>query len=412
MQRQRTFITLSAATAVLLGASVGSGTGAGATTAQSSSESVRESSVVVHDWERHAMRTIYAEAMQPIPIGMLYLGFTSLAMYDAVEEAHDEDGSAYAAAAVAAHGVLTEYFPTSRATLDGNLADSLADVPDGDAKTEGIDIGQDAADDMIESREDDGRGDTSIVYSRTPAPGVWQPPAGGAMLAPWLGFVDPLVLDDLVEADGPDPITSLAYAFDYEEVRRVGKATGADRTQAQTDTAIFFNANAVTMLSGGLLGYLDQHPMSLRKTARLFARMHGAMADALIANWRLKYEIGYWRPSQAIQGAATDGNAATLPEAGWTPLLPNPPYPEYLSGHATVTAPAIEVIRRTLGEATPLQLTSTTLPGPPRLYPTLLLIEYDSFNARIWGGLHFRDAMEDGYRLGHKTAAKVMREID
>ncbi len=412
MLRRPILISLTATTAVLLGATVGSGTGARAVSAQGSSGGVKESSAVVHDWERHAMRTIYTEAASPIPIGMLYLGFTSLAIYDAVEEAHDEDASGYAAAAVAAHGVLTEYFPASRATLDGNLAASLSHVPDSDAKTEGIEIGQEAAEDMIESREDDGRGDTSIVYSRSAAPGVWQPPAGGAMLAPWLGFVDPLVLDDLVEVDGPDPITSLAYAFDYEEVRRVGKATGADRTQAQTDTATFFNSNAVTMLSVGLLGYLDQHPMSLRKTARLFARMHGAMADSLIANWRLKYEIGYWRPSQAIQGAANDGNAATLPEPGWTPLIPNPPYPEYLTGHGSLTAPAIEVIRRTLGETTPLQLTSTTLPGPPRLYPTLLLVEYDSFYARIWGGLHFRDAMEDGYRLGHKTAAKVMREID
>lgn len=410
LSNRRTLVTLVATTTVLVGASVGGS--AGTVSAQDSSGGLRESSVVVHDWERHAMRTIYAEAMMPIPVGMLYLGFTSLAMYDAVEEAHDEGGSAYAAAAAAAHGVLTEYFPASRATLDGNLVDSLADVPGGDAKTDGIEIGQDAAADMIESREDDGRDDTSIVYSKAPAPGIWQPAAGGAMLAPWLGFVDPLVLDKLVKVNGPDPITSLAYAFDYEEVRRVGKATGADRTQAQTDTAIFFNSNAVTMLTGGLLGYLDQHPMSLRKTARLFARMHGAMADSLIANWRLKYEIGYWRPFQAIAAAGADGNAATLPEPGWTPLIPNPPYPEYLSGHASLTAPAIEVIRRTLGEATPLQLTSTTLPGPSRLYPTLLLIEYDSFMARIWGGLHFRDAMEDGYRLGHKTAARVMREID
>jgi hypothetical protein len=55
---------------------------------------------------------------------------------------------------------------------------------------------------------------------------------------------------------------------------------------------------------------------------------------------------------------------------------------------------------------------SVNFPDEPRLYPTLALIEYDAFMARIWGGLHFRDAMEDGYLLGHRTAAKVMARID
>ena len=73
-----------------------------------------------------------------------------------------------------------------------------------------------------------------------------------------------------------------------------------------------------------------------------------------------------------------------------------------------MTSPFAAVLRRTLGDDTPLVLRST---GLERRYATLSALEHDAFHARIWGGLHFRDAMEDGYYLGHTTADRVMRAI-
>jgi hypothetical protein len=370
-----------------------------------------EDAQVVLDWERTSMRTVLTENPAPGPDGALYLGFTSIAMYDAVQDAERHGhASAAAAAAVAAHDVLVEYFPDSQANLDADLSASLADVPDGADKQRGIRIGERAADAMIESRERDGRNDPSIVYSKEPGPGVWQPDPGGAMLTPWLGFVDPLVSRRPIEVDGPDPITSAEYAFDYQEVKRVGGATDADRTPHQTETALFFTANALAMVPDALVRHLEENPLSLRRTARLFARMHGAMADSVVTVWRLKFEVGFWRPSQAIQGAAGDGNPATVPDSAWTPLVPNPPYSDYVSGHASLTGPAVEVIRLTLGEETPLLLRSTAT-GTERLYPTLSAIEFDAFHARIWSGLHFRDAMEDGYQIGHTAARRAMQRL-
>ena len=119
-----------------------------------------------------------------------------------------------------------------------------------------------------------------------------------------------------------------------------------------------------------MLGRLEQHPRSLRATTRLFAAMHGAMTDSIITAWRQKYDAGFWRPFQAIHGADTDGNPATVPDPAWAPLIPNPPYSDHLSGHAAITAPAIEVIRRLLGEETPLTL-SSKITGTERAYATL-----------------------------------------
>ena len=131
------------------------------------------------------------------------------------------------------------------------------------------------------------------------------------------------------------------------------------------------------------------------------------MTDSAIRVWGLKRDVGFWRPSQAIAGADTDGNPATAPETGWTPLVPNPNYSDYVSGHAGLTGPACEIIRRTLGEATPLELRSVNSPTP-RTYGHLSEIEHDAFNARIWSGLHFRRAMVDGYAIAHRTAERVM----
>jgi hypothetical protein len=420
MHRRALAVTVTLTLAALTLSQPG-GVSAGGATAPASSA---HSSQVILDWERTSFRTVYAEQTPPTPIpsGVLYLGFTSMAMHDAVKKAYRHHGSPVAAAAVAAHDVLAEYFPASLANLDTDLAASLAGVPGGSAKTKGMAIGAAVADGLIDEREDDGRNDTSVVYDRDEAPGVWQPfdPAGNPFVppfaVPWLGYVDPLVLEHRVRVNGPDRLTSTAYAFDVEEVKRVGSAAAtADRTPFQTETAHFFNSNSATMVGAALIEHLEDNPLPLYKTSRIFARMHAAMADSIIETWRLKFEVAFWRPYQAIQLADTDHNPVTVPDPTWMPLIANPPYPDYTSGHGGLTAPAVEVIRRTLGEDTPLTLVSTNTVIPEaartRTYEHLGEIEFDAFHARIWGGLHFRDAMEDAYYLGHETARRVMRVL-
>jgi hypothetical protein len=367
----------------------------------------QEAAGIALDWQRTALRTVYTEAATPVPSSALYLGFTSLAMDDAVRTARGRrHASAAAAAAVAAHDVLVAYFPASAAKLNADLTTSLAAIPDGPAERRGTAIGRAAATKMIASRVDDGR-NANVVYRRDPAPGVWQPGPTGMALA-WLGFVKPLVLRHAVRVDGPDPINSAAYAADFNEAKRVGSENSTERTAAQTQTALFFSANPILQLREALLLHLDSHPLSLARTTRLFAELDAATADALIQAWRLKYDLGFWRPFQAIPAGAEDGNDATTPDPAWKPLLATPPYPDYVSGHAVVVGAFTSTVGPILGNRVPLRLhSSATGAGPDRSYPSLRALEADAFIARIWLGFHFRDAMEDGYRVGHITGKLV-----
>jgi hypothetical protein len=373
--------------------------------------SAPQSAQVVLDWERVAFNTIYPAT--PIPVGVPILGFTSMAMYDAARTSlHSGRSSEPAAVASAAHDVLSHYVPAAQATLDVALTDSLGAVPDGRAEANGVRIGRAAAAAMIASRVGDGFGDPSIHYTLPAGIGVWQPESPATdMLAAWLGSLRPLVVHHLVHVNGPDALTSAAYARDYNQVKALGSLDSTRRTQAQTDTALFFNSNSATMVGDAVVRYLEANPIGLRRTARMFAAMHAAMTDSVITCWQLKRDVGLWRPWQAIAGAETDGNPATSTEPGWEPLLAKPPYSDYVSGHACLTGPALVVTRRMLGEDTPLELQSVNFPTMPRTYTHLREIRRDAFRARIWGGLHFRDAMQDGYRVAGRTARRVLHTL-
>jgi hypothetical protein len=373
-------------------------------------------SAVAVDWQRIAVRTVYAENAQAPPVGTLYLAFASLAVHDAATAAQKHGRvAAEAAVATAAHDVLKAYFATtSGANLDADLAADLASLRGGKAKQRGIAIGRDAAADMVASRVGDGRGDASIVYTKTPGPGVWAPaPIPGGMAAAWLGFVDPVADIEVPTLPGHTPMTSDAWAADYDEVRRVGRDVSSDRSQDQTDIARFFaGANPPAQYRNAFCAYLDANPLGLLPTTRMFARIDAAVATTFIETWRQKYDVGFWRPFEAIAGTFDDGNDDTLPEPGWAPLVPNPPYSDYTSGHGSATAPFAEVVRRTLGDDVPLAL-SATVGGVQvhRSYTGLSALEHDALNARIWGGLHYRTTMDHTYDLGHEIAARAMQAI-
>jgi hypothetical protein len=392
------------------------------------------------DWQLIAIDTIFVDGRivlppvpdpppdpgpVPVPVGTLFLGYTALAVDDAVQRAgHRRHASRGAAIATAAHDVLAHYLPNTRTKLDDTLEATLAGIPDSRAERRGIRIGHRAADRLIASRVDDGFGDPRFVYALDGTqPGISKPvtpPPAGGMLAPWLGHVDPLVLPRHVRADGPPALTSREWVRNFREVKRNGSADADatdDRVAHRQAVADFFYVNSVVAMERALVGHLRTHPLRLARAARMFAVMNASMADAVRNIWKLKLEGGFWRPSEAIVRAGEDPLDATVADATWKPFRATPPYSEYASGHAVVTGTFAHTARRFLGNDVPLTLVSVPVapPGatpPNRSYATLSRIEHDAFRARIWAGIHFRDAMQDGYRIAHTTVRRVQRLLD
>jgi hypothetical protein len=227
--------------------------------------------------------------------------------------------------------------------------------------------------------------------------------------------VDPLIVPEHVEVDGPPQLTSDEYTQDFNEVKENGSAANPDADEQAIAHFFYFNSNAA--YDRALIAYLRDNPLSLHQTARMLAVIHASAADAIRTTWKLKREVGFWRPIEAIHRAGEDDNDATVADATWQPFRANPPYSEYTTGHGALTGTFAETVRMYLGDDVSLHLTSGPVPPgvpvpPDRHYASLTSLEHDALNARIFAGIHFRDAMEDGYFIAHETAQRAEALLD
>ena len=378
---------------------------------------------VLLDWNAIAWRTIGVEGEKPPPVAMLYLGLVSTAVDNAVVTAEgdgrptlrqdrpDGPASSDVAAATAAHDVLSSFFPASAAALRADHDALLAGVPDDEARRNGVQVGQDAAAALLAARADDGR-DAPITLPRPAEPpaGMWVPTGNGEMTAPWLGFTEPLVVDSPTEfaTDGPDPLDSAEYAADVAEVAAMGSATSTARSAEQTETALFFSDNPVRQYQDAMRERAVRHSMDIVDAARMFAVANAAGADALITCWRVKVDAPFWRPVTAIQQADRDGNPATTPDPAWASLRPAPPYPENPSGHGCVSSAVAQTLEELFGEGEVDMQIRSNVTNTTRTYDDEDAWLDDVVDARIWLGIHFRDAMDDARQIGRGVAGAVV----
>jgi hypothetical protein len=362
---------------------------------------------VISDWNAIAVSTLAGDTTKAPVEAILYMAFVHAAVYDAVVgvegryqpyrfHAHaPRKTSAQAAAVAAAHKVLVTYSPYAQATLDAAYAASLAQIPDGKAKTRGITFGTRAADNLISLRANDGR-NAPILFTQAPAPGIWRPtpPAFAPMVAPWMGFVTPLLVHSPTQFAPPPPpaLTSARYTRDFDEVKALGSATSTVRTPAQTDTALFYSGLANVQFQAMLRDQVTLRDLDLVDAARMFAAADMSAADTVISVWYTKYVDGTWRPDTAINLADTDGNPATNPDPNWAPLRPDPAYPEYPSGYNGVAAAVTGALEKVFHTGR-LQLTVTSTAVPDvRHYDTGRALRRDVVDGRMLLGVHFRFA--------------------
>lgn len=392
----------------------------GTATAATPASSPTTGAEVVTFWNDVAVNVIVVDAGKANAEAFLWYAFEQAAVYNAVNgitgryelykwnPKHPDKASPQAAAATAAYRVLLNYFPLSQDRLDDAYTESLGQIADGQAKQQGINFGERAAARIIALRENDGRG-ANTPFTKPLAPGVWRPtpPLFPPFFDPWLATMKPLLLNSNSQfRPGPPPaLNSAKYAAEFNEVKRLGELGSTQRTDHQTETALFFSDTGVGPFQAGLRDLVARRPnMSISDAARLFAAVDMSIADAVGVAWDSKYHFGFWRPITAIELARNDGNPNTAPKAEWTPLLTTPPYPDYTSGLNAVIGSGTRALARVLG--TPridLNLTSAAA-GVTRHYEWIGAINQDVINARVWSGIHFRTADVVGNHQGQQVA--------
>ena len=406
----------------------------------------------VTDWHATAVATIVTDAGKANAEAFMWYAFAQAAVYNAVvgitgryalykwDVRGPSTASPEAAAAAAANRLLLTYFghlPAARARLADAYAASLARVPDGAAKTQGVRYGERAADRIVELRVDDGRF-APVAFDTPLAPGVWRPtPAAHApFFDPWLARLRPLLLtpegraidwgaynadprvhdaprnpDGTVRADGPGwplafrpagppALASPAYAADFNEIKDLGGKVSTRRTPAQTETGLFFSQVLIVPLQTALRDMVTERRLDISDSARLLAAADLSAADAVTSCWDAKLHYGFWRPVTAVRLAAEDGNPATAPDPAWEPLIDTPPYPDYSSNLCSVFGAVARALTGVLGtDAIALPLASPATRSTRR-YATAAALCQDAVDARVWSGVHFRFADVDGMARG------------
>jgi hypothetical protein len=378
----------------------------------------------VTSWDAVGTQSFSAAALSPAE-GHTIFAYVAIAVYGsvmAIEGGHEpfavdvdapEGASAQAAVAAAAHRILAHYLPAQAPTIiDPAYVTSLGTIPAGQARTNGISVGESVAQLLIAQRSGDGfRAPVTYTPPNPPIPGVWLPTAMTPPIGLYLGLMRPFSLRsaDVFRPGGPPALDTKKWARDYNEVKEIGSSTSTARSPEQTVAARFWAEPPVQQARNSFRRFVGEHELDVAQAARFMAMVSVTYADALIACFEAKYHYAFWRPISAIRAGHTDGNDATVGDPTWSTLLAaTPNHPEYPSAHSCVTPAGGLVVARFLG--TPeIDFTVPSLTGlGDRHYARARDLADEVSNARIWGGIHYRFAVEDGVEIGKKTAHHVL----
>lgn len=377
-----------------------------------SSEQERKATRVERDpavrpWLEHAMDFVAARSKNP-PTASRNYALLSVAMYDAAvaawhskyryrRPAPEADAlvtpppepsypSEHAAVGAAASRVLAHLYPEQPGAALERQAEEMAKtrVQAGVARpsdvSAGLDLGRAVARRVISYAERDGA-DRRWNGERPRGPAYWAPPPGsaGRPVQPLAGTWRTWILRSGRQLRPPPPPRFGTGAFE-REARAVIRAQ-EELTPRQKRLARFWEGGEGSELPPGIwirvaLERLESERMSTPSEARVLALLTVTMADAGVAAWDAKYKYWYPRPVNGIRDSGIDPD--------WKPLLSTPLFPAYVSGHATYSAAAGEVMAH-------------IFPGEERLWRRR---GREAGLSRIWGGIHWPVDNVFGARMG------------
>jgi hypothetical protein len=371
--------------------------------------SYRDDAAVITEWNNIAEGVIPASAGVTLPrtYAMMHI-----AMFDAVNSIEGgytayrvrvpawQGASAEAAAAQAAHDVLTALLPAGSANYDAALATRLAKIHPVRAQY-GTKVGSEVAKAILEWRANDG---WAVPQTFTPPalPGVWQPtpPAFAAAGFVQAGDVKPFGLPTpyYYLPRRPPSLNSQEYADAVNEIKAIGGVNSTVRTEEQTLQARLWASVGYKTLWAGAWNQVTRfmatdRKLSLIESARLFALVNSTMQDGVQTAQASKFVYQLWRPVHAIQRAGEDMNAGTDADPTWMPLLTTPPYPSYAGNMACIGASAARALALYFGSndiPVTIQWASTDgINYVARPFAGFWQIAEHQAASREYGGIHY-----------------------
>jgi len=376
----------------------------------------------VDPWLERAMSLVAARAKDP-PTASRNYALVAVAMHDAAIAAYHYKRR-YGRPAPDVEGALERpadpSYPSEHAAIASAAADVLAalypEAPAADYRQEAVEIGEArmaagaSRPSDVEAGADLGRSVAARVIQRARTDGAdreWtgKPPGGapryysappgtaGRPVSPLAGTWRTWVLSSGRALRPPAPPRFGTPKFD-KQVREVVRAK-AELTPRQEMAARFWAGGEGTPLPPGVwiqvvLSKLKAEPVSTPVATRTLALLTVSMADAGVSAWDAKY--AYWdpRPENAVRDSGL--------EPRWKPLLETPFFPSYVSGHATYSGAAAEVLSD--------------------LYPREAAVwrarAKEAADSRIWGGIHWpldgSVGLEMGRRIGKLVVGRAQKD--
>ena len=321
--------------------------------------------------------------------------------YGYLGAANAHGGDTRAAASAAAYAVLKAFYPANAATYDAALANSLALVPNGAAKTTGIASGAAYGAQILALRAGDGW-NAVIPYTPSGDIGRWSPTPDGLLPAAgrqW-GEITPFLLTsgDQFRSGPPPALDSATYAAAFDEVKAIGAIDSVLRTADQSAAANYWvGASGPGPWLQIAIAASEANGTSTIDNATVFARLSAAIMDSTIGIFDAKYEYDYWRPVTAIRSGDLDGNAMTMADATWSPYITTPNHPSYISGHSGIAGAASVILADAFGDDHAFCLTWSS---QDRCWDSYTLSADDAAMSRLWGGIHWSFDNEAGLALG------------
>lgn len=249
--------------------------------------------------------------------------------------------------------------------------------------------------------------DRSLILSRPKRANATLPAVNMAgMSEPYWGQIRPFVLKTWNECGIP-PVPS--YGMDsasqmFADARQV-HAFRTTLTPEQKAIAYYWADNAGE--SGTPPGHwmsiasqmVSERKLSAEAAARLMVLTAAAQADAFIASWGYKYQYSAIRPRTYIRRVI---------DSTWEPLIPTPPFPEYPSGHSTVSAAAATVLTEVVGDGPFTDSTGLSIGSAVRRFDSFTAAAEEAGMSRIYGGIHFGYGNLAGRTLGQCIGARAI----